>query len=509
MMAQPRTSSAARLGYLLNGLADVPVELDVEVTSISLDSRTVRRGGLFLACAGSSAHGLDYLSQALANGAAVVVWEPHADWSTETVQTLARSVVLLQVKDLSGQAGRIAARFYGHPDRALLLIGITGTNGKTSCTQYIARALSAERRCGTIGTLGIGFPDALVEGTHTTPDAVTLQAALSELRSAGADAVVMEVSSHALDQGRVAGVGFDIAVFTNLSRDHLDYHGSFSAYGEAKRRLFQTPGLRAWVVNLDDAFGEGLLVDPPQGVDVIGYGQGADHSYWRRVTRRVWALSVQSDDSGMTIELDTSWGRGQLHTRLLGRFNVSNLLAVAAVLLQQNVPLAQVIERLAALTTVAGRMERFGGGEQPLVIVDYAHTPDALEHVLAASRAHTRGRLFCVFGCGGNRDSGKRPEMAAIAEALADQVIVTDDNPRKESGESIIADILSGMKQPAQARVERDRAKAIRLAVNEAEIGDVVLVAGKGHENYQLVGDAKLMFDDRVQVRQALQERQR
>lgn len=312
MTALQQISSCMRLSHLLDGLVAVPLALDVDVNSITLDSRTVHQGGLFLACSGGSAHGLSYLSQALAKGVAAVAWEPDAKWSTDAVDALAlpASVVLLQVPGLSGQAGRIAARFYGHPDRELLLIGITGTNGKTSCTQYLARTLSADKRCGTIGTLGIGFPDALVEGTHTTPDAVTLHSALADFRSAGADAVAMEVSSHALDQARVTGIGFDIAVFTNLTRDHLDYHGSFSAYGEAKRRLFHTPGLSAWVVNLDDAFGEGLLVDVPQGVIVIGYGQGADHSYWQRVTQRVWALSVQSDDSGMTIELDTSWGRG-------------------------------------------------------------------------------------------------------------------------------------------------------------------------------------------------------
>jgi len=504
-------SSAVRLGLLLEGLADVRAENDIEVTSLSLDSRNVGKGGLFLACSGSRRHGLSFLSQALENGAAAVIWEPDENWTVDSLHSLSipTSIVMLPLADLGARVSRIASRFYRNPSQGMLLIGITGTNGKTSCTQYIAQAMAPTRRCGTIGTLGIGFPGALTEGTHTTPDPVALQSALADFKRAGADAVAMEVSSHALDQGRVAALGFDVAVFTNLSRDHLDYHGSFSAYGKAKKRLFQMPGVKAWVVNLDDAFGQALLADVPSDVMTIGYGQGADRGYCERVTHSVWADKVQSDDSGMRIDLQTSWGEGQINTGLLGRFNVSNLLAVVAVLQQQGIALADALERLAGLTTVAGRMERFGGREQPLVIVDYAHTPDALAHVLGASRAHTRARLFCVFGCGGDRDTGKRPEMAAISEALADRVIVTDDNPRSEDGDSIVANILSGMKTPGQVRVERDRAKAIRLAVREAAAGDVVLVAGKGHENYQLVGETRLPFDDRVQVRLALAERAR
>ena len=269
------------------------------------------------------------------------------------------------------------------------------------------------------------------------------------------------------------------------------------------------PGLKAWVINLDDAFGQSLLRDAPEDVITIGYGQSADRSYSSRVTYRVWANSVESDDTGMRIDLETSWGNGRINTRLLGRFNVSNLLAVAAVLLQQGIPLSDVLDRIAGLSTVPGRMERIGGNGQPLVIVDYAHTPDALEHVLGASRAHTSGRLFCVFGCGGDRDSGKRPEMAAISEALADRVIVTDDNPRNEDGDNIVADILKGMRAPERVRVERNRGNAIRLAIREAAAGDVVLVAGKGHENYQQIGATRLPFDDREQVRLALAEQAR
>ncbi|MCB1763450.1 MAG: UDP-N-acetylmuramoyl-L-alanyl-D-glutamate--2,6-diaminopimelate ligase [Gammaproteobacteria bacterium] len=508
-MTQPAAiSSGVRLSHLLAGFAEVNTVLDPEITSLTLDSRKVSNGGLFLACSGGRHHGLEFLSQALEQGAAAVLWEPDSNWTVDSLAslTIPDSVVMLPVCGLGKRVSMIAGRFFRHPDLELLLIGITGTNGKSSCTQYLARVLAPDLRCGTIGTLGIGFPDALMESNHTTPDPVTLQAALADFRDAGADAVAMEVSSHALDQERVAALNFDVAVFTNLSRDHLDYHASFSAYGEAKRRLFRMAGLKVWVINLDDAFGQALVSDAPVGVTIIGYGQGADRSFCDRVSRYIWASEVHSDDSGMRIDLESSWGNGSISTRLLGRFNVSNLLAVSAVLLQQGISLAQAVERLAGLATVPGRMERFGGGDQPLVIVDYAHTPDALQQVLSASRGHARGHLLCVFGCGGDRDSGKRPEMAAIAETLADQVFVTDDNPRTEDGNRIVADILSGMREPGRARVERDRATAIRLAITSATAGDVVLVAGKGHENYQQVGGVRLPFDDREQVRRVLLE---
>lgn len=505
-MTEAERVPSVRLALLLEGLADVVSENDRKVTSVALDSRKVCKGGLFLACAGQSRHGLAFLSQALQNGAAAVAWEPDANWTVDSLRrfSIPASVTMLPVAELRANASRIAGRFYGNPGQDMLLIGITGTNGKTSCTQYIARAMAPTGLCGTVGTLGIGFPDALQEGTHTTPDPVALQSALADFKRAGADAVAMEVSSHALDQGRVAAVGFDVAVFTNLSRDHLDYHGSFSAYGEAKKRLFQMPGVKTWVVNLDDAFGQALLSDVPEGVTTIGYGQGADRSYCKRVTHTVWANAVQSDDSGMRIDLETSWGAGQINTRLLGRFNVSNLLAVAAVLLQQQIPLATVLERMTHLTTVPGRMERFGGNGQPLVIVDYAHTPDALEHVLAASRAHTEGRLICVFGCGGDRDRGKRPQMGEVAQRLADLVVLTDDNPRSENPRHIVTDILSGIEQRDKVRVEHDRAAAIRSSIAAARPDDLVLVAGKGHEDYQESAGERRPFSDIEQVQLAL-----
>jgi UDP-N-acetylmuramoyl-L-alanyl-D-glutamate--2,6-diaminopimelate ligase len=315
----------------------------------------------------------------------------------------------------------------------------------------------------------------------------------------------MEVSSHALDQGRVEAIHFDIAVLTNLSRDHLDYHGTMEEYGASKLRLFHMPGLRCVILNMDDPFGHEVLQNLSAGVPAVGYGLRRPELLPDRLDGWIWAEEIETDSDGMQVRLNTSRGDGTFRTALLGRFNVSNLMSVLAVLLFQRVPLSEALQRLSALRTVAGRMERFGGGEQPLVVVDYAHTPDALEHALQAAQEHTAGRLICVFGCGGDRDRGKRPQMGAIAERYADRVIVTDDNPRTEDGDRIVADILAGMDQAGSAKVERDRAAAIRQAVAEGSAGDLVLICGKGHEDYQVVGDQRLHVCDREQVRAALE----
>jgi UDP-N-acetylmuramoyl-L-alanyl-D-glutamate--2,6-diaminopimelate ligase len=506
MTALWETNSAKRLSQLLEGLTTVAPEKDREVTGLTLDSRQVRPGSLFLACAGGGGHGLQFLQQALDKGAAAVAWEPNGEWSGSRVEQMAAgmSVPLLRVENLRRNANNIAGRFFGHPSRSLSVIGYTGTNGKTSSTQFLAQVLSAIGQCGVIGTLGNGFPGDLRPGTHTTPDPVDLQSILFDLRARGADAVAMEVSSHALDQGRVEAIHFDIAVLTNLSRDHLDYHGTMEEYGASKLRLFRMPGLRCVILNLDDPFGYEVLQQLPAGVPAVGYGLQRPDLLPDRLDGWIWAEEIETDGSGMQIRLQTSRGDGVFHSALLGRFNVSNLMSVLAVLLFQGVPLSEALQRLSVLRTVAGRMERFGGGDQPLVVVDYAHTPDALEHALQAARDHTAGRLICVFGCGGDRDRGKRPQMGAIAERYADLVIVTDDNPRSEDGDRIVADILAGMDQPDGAKVERDRAAAIHGAVAEGNAGDLVLICGKGHEDYQLVGDQRLHFCDREQVRAAL-----
>lgn len=381
----------------------------------------------------------------------------------------------------------------------MTVVGVTGTSGKTSVVQLLAQAFThLGKRAATIGTLGAGLHGALCEGERTTPDVIRVHGLLAEFRGAGATHVAMEVSSHALDQHRVDGVHFDVAVFTNLTRDHLDYHHTMQAYGAAKARLFAWPGLRAAVINVDDAFGRELVAQVGSGVRVLRCGLRADDAELR-------AREVRTHADGTDFELVTPWGSGVVHTRLLGRFNVANLLAVAGVLGALAVPFARLCDALAALEPVNGRMNRLGGGALPLVVVDYSHKPDALEQALATLRAHCEGRLICVFGCGGERDRGKRPVMGAIAERLADVVFVTDDNPRGEDGDAIVAQILAGMQAPERATVQRDRARAIDLAVTRARPGDVVLVAGKGHETYQESGGVKRPFDDLAVARATLE----
>jgi UDP-N-acetylmuramoyl-L-alanyl-D-glutamate--2,6-diaminopimelate ligase len=405
-------------------------------------------------------------------------------------------VPVLWIDDLHARLGEIAARYYDHPSQALRVVGVTGTNGKTSTVQLITQALSRlGHTAASIGTLGAGLYGALDEGERTTPDAISVQRLLARFRDQGATHVAMEVSSHALEQGRVGAVGFEVAAFTNLTRDHLDYHGTMEAYGAAKAKLFAFPGLKAAAINVDDAFGRALADGLPGSLRVLrtSVGGAADVS----------AADVVTSAEGLTFELRTPCGAHAIRSALLGRFNVANLLAVVACLGALGEPFARIVEAVQALTPVNGRMNRLGGdGRHPLVVVDYAHTPDALEQALTALRAHCAGRLVCVFGCGGERDAGKRPQMGAIAERLADVAIVTDDNPRGENGDVIVAQILGGMRRAAA--VERDRATAIGMAIAQAGADDVVLIAGKGHETYQEGPAGKRPFDDLAVARAAL-----
>ena len=504
MTAAAMTQSGTPLAELLVGLGAAPLP-GVPIAALAMTSRAVTPGALFLACRGGSRHGIDFAEAAMRAGAAAIAAEPDAEWPTARLSELAGTLGLpvVAVPELGAKAGEIAARFFGRPGDRLRLIGVTGTNGKTTVTQYLARALAPDERCAVVGTLGAGFPDALAPTTHTTPDAVALQATLAELAAEGAEAVAMEVSSHALHQHRVGGLRFDTAVFTNLTRDHLDYHRTMEAYAEAKAQLFRSPGLRHAVINTDDAFGLALFSETARRLPVAACGLDGVPAHAERF---VAAERVVAEVGGLRLHVRTSWGEGELASPLLGRFNAANLLAVLAVLLEAGVPLDAALSRLATLRTVPGRMERLGGGERPLVVVDYAHTPDALTQVLGALREHCRGRLHCVLGCGGERDAGKRPLMGEVAETLADRVIVTDDNPRHEDGDAIVAQILAGLREPARATVERNRARAIAAAIADAAPGDVVLVAGKGHEDYQQVGDLKLPFSDRAVVRELLGE---
>ncbi len=507
MMAAERLTDHPTLAGLLTGLIEVAPALDREILGLTLDSREVRPGWMFLACAGTRQHGLAYARQAAEQGAAAVVWEPDAGAGDRVAESLTDlSLPLLAVPALSWHVSAIAGRFYGEPSQRMCVYGITGTNGKTSISQLLAQALSNEAPCGILGTLGYGFPGALRATGFTTPDAVTLQRLLAEMRHQGALTVTMEVSSHALDQGRAEAVHFDGAIFTNLSRDHFDYHGTLENYAAAKERLFRMQGLGSAVINLDDAQGRRLLESLPTEVEAMVYSLDAEAALPEGVRGWVRARSVTPGGQGLEIDLASHRGEGVLNTRLLGRFNAANLMAVLLVLLLRGWDLERALRVMERLDTVPGRMQLFGGATQPPVVVDYAHTPDALEKALQAVREHCAGHLSVVFGCGGDRDRGKRPQMGGLAERLADRVYVTDDNPRSEPSASIIEEILDGMQQPDRALVQPDRARAIRQAILASHPGDLVLVAGKGHEDYQLVGGRTLHFDDREQVAEALAE---
>jgi UDP-N-acetylmuramoyl-L-alanyl-D-glutamate--2,6-diaminopimelate ligase len=471
-------------------LPDVPgIPADLAITGLVQDSRAVKPGDAFVAIGpvanDMSVHGLRFAAQAQAAGAAAVLFEPPAP------EGMPAPAGAIAVERLQARIGDIASTFHGAPSRAMTVVGVTGTNGKTSTVQLLTQAWTLRGvRSGSIGTLGAGLYGQVVPTGFTTPLVLQLHALLASLKAQGAQAVAMEVSSHALDQGRVDGVHFDVAVFTNLTRDHLDYHGDMNAYGQAKARLLAWPGLRAAVVNLDDAFGRELCAGLPATTHAIGLSS-------RGAQAEVRAENITLDADGVAFDLVLGDRRFAVQSSLLGRFNVDNLIAVAGTLHALGEAPAAIATTLAQLQPIAGRMNRLGGNlGQPLVVVDYAHTPDALEQALTSLRAHVRGRLLCVFGCGGERDRGKRAQMAAIAERLADVVIVTDDNPRSEDGDAIVADILAGFSDPGRVIVLRDRAAAIADAVRRAGEIDSVLVAGKGHEPYQEIAGVRHPFDD-------------
>lgn len=495
------------LEQLLSGIVTMPegfsAEFNVRVSGVKLDSRQVLQGDLFFACFGSNHDGRDFIDAAIDKGAVVVLAHADARWQGIVVR---RGVPIIAVDDLAARVGIISGRFYDEPSAAMTMIGVTGTNGKTSCTQFIAQILTAmSRPCGVVGTLGYGFLPALQESSYTTPDPVFIQSALAGMRAQGADAVAMEVSSQGLHQHRVSGVRFDVAVFTNLTRDHLDYHGSMEEYAQTKRQLFMMEGLSSAVVNMDDPFASRILNSLAPSVRSFTFSISNRHA-------DVHALSLQLLPRGFKARVHTPFGEGDITGKLLGRFNFSNVLAVLATLIatesvRPDFSLSALLERISQLQPVPGRMQIVGEHSDITAVVDYAHTPDALKVSLQALREHFNGKLWCVFGCGGNRDQGKRPLMAEVAGQHADAVIVTDDNPRTENADAIIRQIVLGVEDTRKLTVERDRASAIGLAISRASAGDVVLIAGKGHENYQDINGHKLAFSDVAQTRVALQAR--
>ena len=480
---------------------------------VHADTRSLAAGDVFLAYAVDGADNRPFIESAIERGAAAVLFQPE-NFTGSPDPALARAVPAL-----NELAGSIASGWYGDPSDAMRVVGVTGTNGKTSCSQWIAAALSAlGTPCAIIGTLGSGMPGHLVHTGFTTPDAPQLQRNLAQLRDAGAQAVAMEVSSHALHQGRVNGTAFEIAVFTNLTQDHLDYHGTFEAYEAAKARLFAWPGLRCAVINHDDEAGRRLLASTQGHARTIAYGLGtrseAPDAAAPQADAWLHAADVRATATGTAFYLTTSdWGDAEVEVQTLGAFNVSNLLGVLGALLAADVPFDVALAELAKLEPVNGRMQRLGGrlqNDEPLVVIDYAHTPDALEKTLEALRpmaAARGGELICMFGCGGDRDATKRPLMGAIAERLADGVVMTSDNPRSEDPQKILDQIGAGMKDPSKARRIEDRASAILQAIRGAAREDVIVLAGKGHEATQEIMGKKRAFSDQDHARLALAAR--
>ena len=491
-MSAEHMIQAPTVADLLQGYVDAPT---IPVHGIASDSRLLREGFLFLAVQGMRSHGLDFLGQAKQAGVCAVAWD--ASTGSEPADI---GVPMIAVDGLAEKLGEIANRFFGRPSEHLGVIGVTGTNGKTTVAWMIAQAGELlDERCAYLGTLGYGV--GAVEGAEgmTTPAAIELHGRLADFVDQGAKHAAIEVSSHALSQGRVDGVRFDSALFTNLSRDHLDYHGDMREYFESKARLFLECGPRNRIINLDSEYGDQLAAKC--GQDVVTVSTRFDRVANGR--SHVFVRSIVATDRGSEIRFVSSWGDGRFTLQLPGEFNVANAVLVLALLLKKGVPLTTACDVMSQLSAPPGRMQRVAM-DGPAVFVDYAHTPAALEVALRALRAHCRGRLWVVFGCGGDRDVGKRPQMGKAAEHFADHVVITNDNPRSEDADAIIDDIVAGLAHPEQVTIIEDRAAAIAWTIERAAGTDAILVAGKGHEDYQEMGGKRVPFSDYAIARKAL-----
>ncbi len=473
--------------------------LNQSFTGITSDSRAVVQGGLFLAYPGEHNDGRTYIESAIAAGAACILWESANTKEKPFYWKDAWKVNNHAIENLKKKVGEIAAEFYQYPSKKCAVIGVTGTNGKTSVSQWIAQCLTMlGEKTAVIGTIGNGFIEAQKPATNTTPDAILLQKMLADYVSEGAKNIAMEVSSHGLSQGRVNGVIFDVAVLTNLTRDHLDYHKTMETYAAAKRQLFDWQNLRVAILNADDAFGASII----QAIEAskknyLSYGIHSEKAHIR-------GSELSLNTHGLSMKVHTPKGSGMLKANVLGEFNAYNLLAVLATLLSLDIDLNAALSAISHIQPVAGRMQQLGGKSQPLVVIDYAHTPDALEKVLTTLRQQMTAeqRLICVFGCGGDRDAGKRPLMGQVAAQCADVTVVTSDNPRNEAPEVIIQDVIKTF--TSSIEIEIDRAKAIFKAISLANTGDIVLIAGKGHEDYQEISGVKYPFSDVVIAKNAL-----
>lgn len=457
---------------------------------VQYDSRHVLPGDVFLAMPGLTVDGRAFMQQAVDHGAITIYYERIGCEQFTLPKT---HIPLIPIESLTLHQGSIAAEFYGFPSRELTVIGITGTNGKTSISYFIAQCLP---ETAVLGTTGYGKLNQLKKLAHTTPMAADVQRILHELVAQGFTSVAMEVSSHALDQHRVIGVDYDIAVFTHLSRDHLDFHGDMVHYAEAKKKLFSWPTLKAAIINSDDPIGQEIVKEHDGHYSLLTYSMHHEAD--------ISVLNIQPIQKGFMVDIQTPWGRATFHIPLLGLFNIQNCLAVIGVLGCMDVSLRDMVPQIAQLKSAPGRMEVMTQSDAPTVVIDFAHTPDALQQTLLALRDHCQGDLYCVFGCGGNRDPGKRPLMGAIASNFCDHVIITNDNPRHEDPEAIAASIAQAVDPLKLSAVIFDRREAIMWALEMASARDVILIAGKGHEDYQIIGDEVLPFNDGVVVRELL-----
>ncbi|WP_199610708.1 UDP-N-acetylmuramoyl-L-alanyl-D-glutamate--2,6-diaminopimelate ligase [Flocculibacter collagenilyticus] len=476
----------------LNGFAiEAP---EIAINNISADSRSIRQGDCFIALFGETTDGAQFISQAVKKGAVAILASSNCNIDYQG------DIPVIEVDNLEKIIGELASAFYQYPTSKMKLAGVTGTNGKTTTAFYIASIVDAMgKSAGLIGTLGQGMLNNLAPSLNTTPGAIELQQQLHALQQQHCEVVAMEVSSHGLYQHRVTGCQFDTVIFTNLSRDHLDYHSTMSEYKAAKKRLFTEFNAANKVVNIDDPVGQMWFNEFKQqpNAKLIAFG------CWQPELEAEYYVcysDLSFTQAGIATTLKTSWGDFQLTSPVFGLFNLSNLVAAIATLVSMGFDMATVIENCQELTSVAGRMEVFKGEQGATVIVDYAHTPDALLSVLSAVKEHSYKKIWCVFGCGGDRDSGKRPLMGSIAQQHADFIVVTNDNPRTEQPELIIDGILSGMKSAGNVMIEPDRQKAIWQAFQCADDDDVIVVAGKGHEDYQVIGEKTVSFNERAIV---------
>lgn len=496
-MSQVFTQPSMSLAQLFSSMPSVPLTQsakNIVITGMSLDSRQIKTNELFIAVKGEGVDGHNYIEQAINAGAVAVISERIVE------STFACPVIVMP--EIKQQLSVLAGYFYQQPSKKLTVIGVTGTNGKTSCTQIISQWLTLiGKRCAVMGTLGTGIGEDIQASVNTTPDAISVQKLLWQWQQQAVDCVAMEVSSHGIDQGRVTGVEFATAVFTNLSRDHLDYHETMQHYAETKARLMQWPKLRAAVINSDDQYAPQMLKGIADDVKVYPF------SLINRACD-VFPEEVRFQRDGIRARINTPWGELQINSQLLGGFNLQNIMAALICLLELGEPLEALEWTAAAIKPIRGRMELIENKQDISVVVDYAHTPDALEQALTALRKHSGNKqLVCLFGCGGDRDQGKRALMAEVAVRCADRVWITSDNPRSENPERIIKQIQAGAGKAKQVSIEIDRAIAINKAIVTAEAGDVVLLAGKGHENYQLIAGKKYPFSDAEQAKLALEKR--